>query len=176
MNKTLLNNLSEIQRCNLLNKKMRDAAADAALSMIGQEARIVYLEKRISELEAEAEDLEAATERFTVKVVRPTEVEKNTKFFTFHQNNSGGILHLPAKNVIVEAVDKEEANEIAQENGVYFNGCNTGADCSCCGDRWYPASDYDANDTPQIYGEELEDIVNTSGKDGIPHYVLVKQD
>lgn len=61
-----------------------------------------------------------------------------TKLYSFRQNNAfgswdEGVGH----NVLVEASTSEEANERAQVAGVYFNGCATGRDCDCCGDRWY---------------------------------------
>ena len=59
-------------------------------------------------------------------------------FYTFDQNNSGGQFIGP-NYIIIEADSAEEANTIAQESaGVYFNGCEDGIDCECCGDRWYP--------------------------------------
>ena len=67
-------------------------------------------------------------------------MENNTKFYEFRQNNSGGFfkeLENGMFHLIVEANSEEEANEIAQENGVYFDGCREGLDCECCGDRWY---------------------------------------
>ena len=80
-------------------------------------------------------------------------------FYTYRQNNSGGSF-IGAMNVIVEADSAKEADEIAQENGVYFNGVSLGMDCGCCGDRWYPAWDDDGTEQPEIYGgivEESED-------------------
>ena len=79
----------------------------------------------------------------------------NKMFFTFHQNNSGGSFIGPSY-VIVEAKNAEEANTIALEHDVYFDGCRKGIDCGCCGDRWYPVSDHDGTDQPEIYGEPLE--------------------
>ena len=61
-------------------------------------------------------------------------------FYTFSQNNSGGsfdIDHMLAHFVIIEADTAEEANTIAESVGIYFNGCDEGMDCDCCGDRWY---------------------------------------
>lgn len=79
-----------------------------------------------------------------------------TKFYTFHQNNSGGVFEGPARNVIVEATSPEEANRIAQNHDVYFDGCDKGWDCSCCGDRWYPQWSCDeGTDVPCHYDEPL---------------------
>lgn len=62
----------------------------------------------------------------------------SNKFYEYDQNNSGGFWKLPAISVIIEASSPEEANKIAQENGVYFD--DKWDDCpSCCGSRWYDA-------------------------------------
>lgn len=84
--------------------------------------------------------------------------KKNKKgFYTFSQNNSGGSFSGPAHYVIVEADDHDEANQIAQDvAGVYFNGCEDGSDCPCCGDRWYPMGSWEEADTvPSIYGDPV---------------------
>lgn len=75
-------------------------------------------------------------------------------FYTYHQNNSGGFFKGPSI-VIVEADSHEEADEIAQENGVYFDGVDKGIDCECCGDRWYRSWVKPTN-TPQSFGEDVE--------------------
>jgi hypothetical protein len=66
----------------------------------------------------------------------------NTKFYEYDQNNSGGSFHNSEKEgiaeyVIIEALNAAHANARAEEIGLYFNGCDAGKDCSCCGDRWY---------------------------------------
>jgi hypothetical protein len=84
-------------------------------------------------------------------------------FFEYNQNNSGGgfdydgdagITH----HVIVEADDAEHADYRAERIGLYFDG---EGDCSCCGDRWYAASNGwndDAGDpVPSIYGTPVSD-------------------
>jgi hypothetical protein len=71
----------------------------------------------------------------------------DTKFFHYRQNNSGGLF---IKNnevdvlVVIEAADYLHANAIAEDKGLYFYGCSSGRDCSCCGDRWY--EQYDNSD------------------------------
>lgn len=64
-----------------------------------------------------------------------------TKFFKFHQNNSGGSFEIDDKrgigvNVWIEALDWSDANHRAENIGIYFDGCEDGRDCDCCGDRW----------------------------------------
>jgi hypothetical protein len=80
------------------------------------------------------------------------------KFYSFRQNNSGGFfkeLENGMFHLIVEADSEEEANEIAQENGVYFDGCKEGLDCECCGDRWYSTTSYSF-----VNEDELSDYEN----------------
>ena len=64
-------------------------------------------------------------------------------YFKFRQNNSfGAFAGTPL--VFVQADNAADANAIAQHNGIYFNGVADGVDCDCCGDRWYPVHDDDA--------------------------------
>jgi hypothetical protein len=77
-------------------------------------------------------------------------------FFTFGQNNSGGsfindgyVTHY----VIVEADNADEANKIAENIGIYFDGCDQDMDCPCCGDRWSRQyGNRDGTEAPEIYG------------------------
>jgi hypothetical protein len=99
-------------------------------------------------------------------------------FYTFTQNNSGGLYTGPAKYFIVEAEFSQEANEIAQNHGIYFNGCASGADCECCGDRWYPCSSSDGTKKPEIYGNSPEEArkeyrLTISPSNSIPYAVVV---
>jgi hypothetical protein len=101
----------------------------------------------------------------------------NSKFFTFSQNNSGGSFARDNKNgigewVIVEADNADDANNRAESLGIYFDGCEIGMDCDCCGDRWYRASEMDGTATPEIYGEPIE-ICEKSfyRKDVFVHYM-----
>lgn len=64
---------------------------------------------------------------------------KNTKFYEYSQNNSGGSFYVDenvCNQVFIEATNEKHANSIAKEIGIYFDGCAIGIDCSCCGDRW----------------------------------------
>lgn len=82
-----------------------------------------------------------------------------TKFYTYRQNNSGGRFIGPALYVIVEANSSNVAMAIAEDHGVYFDGCQTGQDCSCCGDRW--SSWADEHDRPEIYGKGVEEALQS---------------
>lgn len=82
-----------------------------------------------------------------------------TKFFTFNQNNSGGSFDYDKDRgithyVIVEGVDKTHAVARAEEIGLYWDGCSSGRDCDCCGDRWYVPYD-DGSEFPEVYGQDI---------------------
>jgi hypothetical protein len=67
-------------------------------------------------------------------------------FYEFRQSNSGGSFKFDHKrglsvHVWVEASSAEEANALAENLGIYFDGYG---DCSCCGDRWHEAYESDA--------------------------------
>lgn len=72
-------------------------------------------------------------------------------WYRYKQNNTGGSFEIDDKTgigpvVFVQAFTPEGANKRANEIGIYFNGCTQGFDCDCCGDRWYPAEDFDKSD------------------------------
>lgn len=82
-----------------------------------------------------------------------------TKFFTFSQNNSGGRFEHDKEAgighfVIVEALNSKDACDRAESIGLYFNGCDTGQDCECCGDRWYEPYG-EGSETPNIYNADV---------------------
>jgi len=62
------------------------------------------------------------------------------KFFNFKQNNSR-FSCITSKtfgfHTIIEAYDLQQAIQIAEKNGIYFDGVSKGLDCDCCGDRWF---------------------------------------
>jgi hypothetical protein len=76
-------------------------------------------------------------------------------FYTFNQNNSGGKFVTNEKVchfVIIEADSADQANDKAEDIGIYFNGVRAEIDCSCCGDRWYSQwHEDDGEETPMIY-------------------------
>ena len=64
--------------------------------------------------------------------------------FAFYQNNPGGCYQLGMPGILfVRAKDHNDANSKAMAEGVYFDGVDSGIDCSCCGDRWDRCDAYD---------------------------------
>ena len=93
-----------------------------------------------------------------------------TKFYEFIQNNSGGSFVNSEKDgiceyVIIEALNANDANNRAEDIGLYFDGCDNGRDCPCCGDRWYKVDESDGEDKPSIYGESVYDTKKTRYRD-----------
>lgn len=99
-----------------------------------------------------------------------------TKFWTFSQINSGGSFDYQPNDgithyVIIEATSAIHAMQRAMDIGLYFNGCESGMDCSCCGDRW--SEPYgDGKEIPSVYGDPAETYVN---KYGFGMYSLFKK-
>ena len=76
------------------------------------------------------------------------------KLYEFSQNNSGGQYDYDenlGEYVYIEADSPEKALEIADDIGIYFDGCQQGLDCSCCGDRWY-------DDPEEMLVESIDNI------------------
>lgn len=86
-------------------------------------------------------------------------------FYTYNQNNSGGSFIINDDvtiAVIIEADSANEANNKAEEVGIYFDGCgNDGPDCPCCGDRWYRAYGDEGDEQPSIYGTPIEESTSS---------------
>ena len=73
-------------------------------------------------------------------------------FYEYRQNNSGGSFDMDLGILVyIQANNSEEANDIALNNGIYFNGVSTDRDCSCCGDRWYEADSHDVMNKESLY-------------------------
>jgi hypothetical protein len=97
------------------------------------------------------------------------------KFYTFHQNNSGGSFDINddvACEVIIEATDSDHANSRAESVGIYFNGCADEIDCSCCGDRWSEVRESDGFDEPTIYDEPVLVYDPFVGKDNLIYCII----
>ena len=89
-------------------------------------------------------------------------------YFTFNQNNSGGTFDLDKEQgityfVIIEADDFDDANDRAENIGLYFDGIG---DCPCCGDRWHKQDcSEDGTEVPNVYerspAEYVESKINS---------------
>lgn len=73
------------------------------------------------------------------------------KWYEYRQNNTGGRFIGPALYVFVEALNGDVADAIAERLGIYFNGCYSGQDCSCCGDRWTSSYGMGDDQKPEPY-------------------------
>lgn len=102
--------------------------------------------------------------------VTPAPERTEAKFYHFRQNNFGGSFKIDddvAINVIIEATSAKQANGKAQEIGIYFDGCDTGKDCECCGDRWHRVDESDATLAPMIHKKHHpEEYTDRSYKPG----------
>lgn len=110
---------------------------------------------------------------------------KKTMFWEFNQNNSGGSFDFDEKHglthfVLIEARDITEAISRAESTGIYFNGCEDGRDCNCCGDRWYEPYG-EGTPTPTVYGKPFKKAEPLhrwmkDGKEICVHYLNGKKD
>lgn len=81
------------------------------------------------------------------------------QWFEFYQNNSGGSFDYDEEQgithfVIIEAESRDKAIDRAEEIGLYFDGCDAGMDCDCCGDRWYRGFG-EGSEYPTVYGQDI---------------------
>lgn len=72
--------------------------------------------------------------------------------------------------VFVEADTADEANMRAKLIGLYFNGCDDGIDCDCCGDRWYKADDGCRSEKLPSKVSGYMSWVKDPKKEGVAHY------
>ena len=93
-----------------------------------------------------------------IAIIKP-KLPATAKFYEFGQNNTGGPFDVDDQVchfVIIEALSANDANRRAEDIGIYFDGCDDGRDCVCCGDRWSRAWSNDGDDEPKIYGKPPE--------------------
>jgi hypothetical protein len=100
-------------------------------------------------------------------------------FYQYRQNNSGGRFDIDEAdgitvNVIIEADSAEDADSRAEDIGIYFDGCDGGRDCPCCGDRWYSTCESDAKAEPCVYSQPAAEATGwqwaPDGKETCVHY------
>lgn len=87
-------------------------------------------------------------------------------FYGYDQNNSGGTYSTPIIQLWVEADSPQEADQLAQRHGVYFDGVDLGLDCECCGDRWSRASKWFTKESVTA-GEQAEYLRDWWGGRGL---------
>jgi hypothetical protein len=91
-------------------------------------------------------------------------------FYEFCQNNTGGSFVVNDKlchRLIIEAKDGRAANRIAEDLGCYWDGVDSGMDCPCCGDRWYPGDLVDlAMINTKWKGYEVSEWLSANTKKG----------
>lgn len=78
-------------------------------------------------------------------------------FYTYRQNNTFGEFKISEtldQFVVIEASSASEADEKAEQIGIYFHGVAKGHDCDCCGDRWWKATEHNGYPYPSRWGEE----------------------
>lgn len=98
-----------------------------------------------------------------------------TKFYEISQNNSGGSFTVDNKlchRLFIEAESSDEASSIAEDLGCYWDGCDTGSDCPCCGDRWYRPWSSDGIDLEEMNTKWNGYEVTLWGKDQSPEELL----
>jgi hypothetical protein len=102
--------------------------------------------------------------------------KSQTKFYLFDQNNSFGRTERePEKGigdkVFIEAINPDSANWIAEQKGLYFDGCSQGIDCHCCGDRWNRTGEYDAQNTASDVTNYISESKYFSDDEAYIHYL-----
>ncbi len=85
-------------------------------------------------------------------------------YYTYTQNNSGGTFQDDNKvgmYVIVEADSSDQADKFAEGKAdIYFDGCDSGMDCSCCGDRWSQQWNDEGSAAPSIDGQPIQEHIS----------------
>lgn len=93
-------------------------------------------------------------------------------WWRYKQNNSGGSFDTDGGlETWVWARGSSQADAIAESHGIYFDGRAKGHDCSCCGDRWYPAW----SDSPDLDDRPIEKLIEhltTGGKQSALAYAF----
>ena len=104
--------------------------------------------------------------------LKPLDIDVESKYYLYEQNNSGGVFSEPAKNVLIQAKSAKEANRIAEANGVYFDE-DYNIDCECCGTRW---SKQDGKYNVYATKKEALDNVYVSDFDKeVPDFLIVEE-
>lgn len=98
-------------------------------------------------------------------------------FYMWDQNNSGGSFGVDeniSHRVVIEADTYDEAEALAFDFGIYYDGVEEGYDCDCCGDRWYGGSELTERclegKTLEEYLQGMADLYGWEDPDIILHY------
>ncbi len=89
----------------------------------------------------------------------------NLHWYEFDQNNSGGFFEMNdavSIKVFIQSENAAGAIQKAEDVGIYFDGCESGRDCDCCGDRWYRVGDHLASFTTYFWRSENDEYDNIS--------------
>jgi len=91
---------------------------------------------------------------------------RNSKFFEFRQNNSGGTFEPPAVCVLVEAESSEDACRktnphfsLCGNSGMYAEYDSCGC-CPCCGHRW---------SEPWVEPQPESELIDSIKKNGLSY-------
>lgn len=87
--------------------------------------------------------------------------------YLYSQNNSGGYdieNRDVACSVYIQGKDAAQANAIAENIGIYFDGVEAEIDCECCGDRWYMAFSGDDMQQDEFLSSLVYDVSRSYGK------------
>lgn len=130
----------------------------------------------MNETEELVESIEHSIRCQITNIINERCKDKGSKFYTFYQNNSGGCFDNDdnvCEHVIVEARSVEQVNNRALDIGIYFDGVDSGMDCSCCGDRWSEIEDEDeGKEVPMIYNTPVKEAGDSAFRDKcIIHYL-----
>lgn len=106
--------------------------------------------------------------------LKPLELNVDSKYYLYSQNNSGGAFTAPAKNVIIQAQSFKEANETAELNGIYFDE-EYKIDCECCGRRW---NKHSSDNSDKVYSNKEEaskDVFHVDFDKEIPDFLIIEE-
>jgi len=85
-------------------------------------------------------------------------------WWRYSQNNSGGGFDARGGYATyIHAPSASQADAIAENNGIYFDGVRDGSDCPCCGDRWSSAWSNEPDIEDCTVAELAEKIVAGDG-------------
>lgn len=109
-----------------------------------------------------------------ISELKPLQLDLESKYYLYSQNNSGGAFTAPAKNVIIQASSFTEANQIAELNGIYFDE-EYKIDCECCGRRWNKHSSDKSDNVYSSKEEASQDVFYVDFDKEIPDFLTIEE-